>query len=83
MLAEQEQRKHAERLGPADVDKLTLDKIIFLYHYVMNFRSRFSRELKTKLKSRKITEKEHEAGNEQIAVVSAILKEAKIIIDQL
>jgi len=49
----------------------------------MKFRSRFSRELKTKLKSRKITEKEHEAGNEQIAVVSAILKEAKIIIDQL
>jgi hypothetical protein len=69
--------------GPAVVERETMDKMTFLYHYLMNFRSRFSRELKVKVRRRWITEEQHEAGNKQISDVSASLKEAKQIIDRL
>ena len=76
-------KAHRQKTGPAEVDTSTLDKLTFLYHYLMNFRSRFSRELKTKVRRKWITEAQHEAGNKQISDVSASLKEAKQTMDRL
>lgn len=63
------------------MDSYSLEKIVFLYHYLMNFRSRFSRELKTKVRKQVITDAQHEAGNDQISNVSEMLKETKITLD--
>lgn len=82
-MVEEQQRKHGGRTGPAMVEELNLEKIIFLYHYLLNFRSRFSRELKAKLKRAQITDKQHEQGNEQVSAVSEILKESKMMLDKL
>jgi hypothetical protein len=60
---------------------MTLEKIVFLFHYVMNFRSRFTRELKSKLNKHQITSDQHENGAEQVSDVSQILKEAKLVLD--
>lgn len=62
---------------------MALEKMIFLYHYLMNFRSRFSRELKTKVRQRLISDSQHEAGNGQISDVSEMLKECKVVLDKL
>ena len=53
MLARQEQ---------PDPEKLT-----FMFHYLMNFRSRFGRELKTNVRRKAITEKQHEQGNSELS----------------
>ena len=53
-----------------------------MYHYCMNFRSKYTRELKTKVRRRVITEKEHEQGTSHVASISFALKEAKAVIDQ-
>jgi len=64
LLAEQQKKQHGGNTGPAEIDSYTSEKIVFLYHYLMNFRSRFSRELKTKIRKQLITDAQHEAGNE-------------------
>ena len=38
----------------------TISKLTFMYHYVMNFRSKYTRELRTNVRRRIISELQHE-----------------------
>lgn len=52
LFANQIAKQHGESSLPADVPAHMYDKMVFLYHYLMNFRSRFSKELKVKYRRR-------------------------------
>ena len=54
-----------------------------MFHYLMNFRSRFGRELKTNVRRKAITENQHEKGNSELSQISDSLKEAKTIMVQV
>ena len=53
-----------------------------MFHYLMNFRSRFGRELKTNVRRKVITENQHENGNSELSQISDSLKEAKTIMTE-
>ena len=74
---EEEEKKDTEELRAELVSKLT-----FMYHYVMNFRSKYGRELKTNLRRRLITTAEHEQGNSHVSSISHALKETKSFLDR-
>ena len=59
-----------------------VSKLTFMYIYVMNFRSKYTRELRTNLRRRVITNEEHELGNSHISSIGFALKEAKAVIDR-
>ena len=59
-----------------------VSKLTFMYHYVMNFRSKYTRELRTNVRRRVITAEVHELGTSHVASISFALKEAKSIMDR-
>lgn len=59
-----------------------ISKLTFMYVYVLNFRSKYTRELRTNLRRRVITSEEHELGNSHISSIGYALKEAKAVIDR-
>ena len=59
-----------------------VSKLTFMYIYVMNFRSKYTRELRTNLRRRVITSEEHELGNSHISSIGFALKEAKSVFDR-
>ena len=73
----EEEKKDTEELRAELVSKLT-----FMYHYVMNFRSKYTRELKTNVRRRVITNAEHEQGNSHVSSISHALKETKSLLDR-
>ena len=73
----EEEKKDTEELRAELVSKLT-----FMYHYVMNFRSKYTRELKTNVRRRVITTEEHEQGNSHVSAISHALKETKSLLDR-
>ena len=79
-----ELKPHDEEAKAAQQDRRDhlLSKLTFMYHYVMNFRSRYTRELKTNVRRKVITAEEHEHGNSQIASISFALKESKQVLDK-
>ena len=60
---------------------MIISKLSFMYHYCMNFRSKYTRELKTNVRRKIITEAEHDYGTSQVASISYALKEAKTVMD--
>ena len=54
--------EECKAMSPEEADKreTLISKLTFMYHYCMNFRSKYTRELKTKVRRRVITEKQHE-----------------------
>ena len=76
--------EECKAMSPEEADKreTLISKLTFMYHYCMNFRSKYTRELKTKVRRRVITEKQHEQGTSHVASISFALKEAKAVIDQ-
>lgn len=59
-----------------------VSKLTFMYIYVMNFRSKYTRELRTNLRRRVISSEEHELGNSHISSIGYALKDAKAAIDR-
>ena len=57
-------------------------KLTFMYHYVMNFRSKYTRELKTNVRRRVISTEAHELGSSHLSSISFALKETKGVFDR-
>ena len=70
-------RDMLQRQENPDAEKLT-----FMYHYLMNFRSRYGRELRVKVRRKTITENQHGDGNSELSQISDSLKEAKCLMEQ-
>ena len=81
ILQEFEAKLEKNRL--AKLDSFNQERITFLFHYCMNFRSKYGRELKAKLRRGRITDSEHELGTKALSNVSFALKETKSIMDRL
>ncbi len=77
-------REMAEEYKQEDDENTTeiVLKLSFMYHYVMNFRSKYTRELKTNLRKRLISAEDHEHGISHIQSISFALKEAKSVLDK-
>ena len=65
-----------------DARAALISKLTFMYHYVMNFRSKYTRELKTNVRRRVITTEAHELGSSHLSSISFALKETKGLFDR-
>ena len=59
-----------------------ISKLTFMYHYCMNFRSKYTRELKTNSRRKVIDSDQHELGTSWLQSIAFALKEAKTMFDR-
>ena len=60
-----------------------VSKLTFMQHYIMNFRSKHTRELKTNVRRKVITSEEHELGTSHLASIAFALKETRTVLDRV